>query len=805
MSLVIAIEAQDPIAAELRALLGEHVQCVSLDAPKLDCRLLVHAPPAHDSLKILAASCATRGIPEQPVVVVTRDEGRHFRLAALAAGAMECVAFANLSCQCLLGAIEDAIERFALFRRSAAFRATFENAAIGLAHVALDGRFLAANGALCKLTGYTLEELRSKTFSDITHPEDLKSDWDQAHRLLSGDISSYSMEKRYLRKGGSEVWIRLNGALARDEHGLPFFIAVIEDIDARKATEREHRKLLELAEHSCDFISTADLDGHLTYLNPGGREMIGLPAETDIRRVHLTDYVAAPWRAFCENTLLPTVRKQGMWSGEMQFVNLRGEQVDVSRLSFLLRDPDTGKPWCIATVARDIGDRKRAERALAEADERLRAQLSASDVGLWNWDARQNRVNVDPNLIRLFGLSADDDPADLNVYLARIHPEDRERVGTNILNSVQSGASYDQVYRVLRPEGGVRWIHARGLIERDPSGRPLSFPGIALDVSERYETEARLRESESILRSLYESSVFMMGVVEIPDDDSDILHIYDSPATYRFFGVAPGSMDRKWSSEIGVPSAVSARWIATYRESEREKRAVRFEYEHPGPSGPSSLVSVVTCIGRAPHGGTRFSYVTEDVTERKRSEQRLRDRDIHLGLAMAASLTIAFDWDIRSNRVWRPRSVEQALPETGEDWDTFEGVASVVHPDDRELFHANIREALRSSSGKYRSEHRIVRQDGEIRWLFETGTVEFDADRNPVRLLGVSQDVSDRRQEQETLQRQAQLIDISYEPIMLWTRDRGILEWNWGAERLYGFTKAEALGESVHELLQTRS
>ncbi|MBX6313363.1 MAG: PAS domain-containing sensor histidine kinase [Isosphaeraceae bacterium] len=115
------------------------------------------------------------------------------------------------------------------------FRATFEQAAVGMAHIGLDGRWLLVNQTLCDLVGYTHEELRERTFQDITHPDDLEADLTNLHRLLDGAIGTYTMEKRYLRKDGAPLWIGLTVSLVRDNAGKPLYlIAVIQDIAERK-------------------------------------------------------------------------------------------------------------------------------------------------------------------------------------------------------------------------------------------------------------------------------------------------------------------------------------------------------------------------------------------------------------------------------------------------------------------------------------------------------------------------------------------------------------------------------------------
>ncbi|WP_162631835.1 PAS domain-containing sensor histidine kinase [Burkholderia sp. JP2-270] len=144
------------------------------------------------------------------------------------------------------------------------FRATFQQAAVGIAHVGPDGRWLRVNEKLCDIVGYTREELLSLTFQDITHPDDLGADLAQVHQVLDGQVDTYTMEKRYLRRNGSEVWIALTVSLVRDDAGTPdYFISVVEDIQRRKVAEEELRQRTEeLARSNQDLEYFAYVASH---------------------------------------------------------------------------------------------------------------------------------------------------------------------------------------------------------------------------------------------------------------------------------------------------------------------------------------------------------------------------------------------------------------------------------------------------------------------------------------------------------------------------------------------------------------
>jgi PAS domain S-box-containing protein len=130
--------------------------------------------------------------------------------------------------------------RRALTYSEGRFRATFENAAVGIAHLAPDGRWLRVNEALSRIVGYPADELITMSFQDITHPDDLAADLAEVKNMLDGKIDSYGRDKRYLRKDGSIVWGRLTvGGVRKSDGSIDYFVSVVEDISARKQAEQE--------------------------------------------------------------------------------------------------------------------------------------------------------------------------------------------------------------------------------------------------------------------------------------------------------------------------------------------------------------------------------------------------------------------------------------------------------------------------------------------------------------------------------------------------------------------------------------
>jgi two-component system cell cycle sensor histidine kinase/response regulator CckA len=142
------------------------------------------------------------------------------------------------------------------------FRGAFDSAAIGMALVAPDGRFLQVNPALCELVGYSEEELLGGTFQGITHPEDLDADLEFVRQMLVGEIQTYQMDKRYFHKLGHVIWIRLSVSIVRDSAGTPaYFVSQIQDITEQRRAE----ELAEQLRHSQKLDALGRLAGGVAH------------------------------------------------------------------------------------------------------------------------------------------------------------------------------------------------------------------------------------------------------------------------------------------------------------------------------------------------------------------------------------------------------------------------------------------------------------------------------------------------------------------------------------------------------------
>jgi two-component system cell cycle sensor histidine kinase/response regulator CckA len=281
-----------------------------------------------------------------------------------------------------LGIVSDISERNrtsdALFESEGRFRGSFESASIGMALVALDGRFLEINRAFCELLGYAADEMTSQSFQHITHPDDLERDLENVQRTLDGDVDSYQMEKRYIRSDGTAVWVMLSVTLVRGADGTPLhFVAHAQDIDARKraderfaAAERRYRTLVEQLP-LCMYIRSLDMTASNIYVSPQVEAILGYPVSDWLNDPNLVERIMHPddrERVFGEAARVR--RAGGSFAEEYRYLKPDGTVVWVQDEMHLVRD-DLGEPLYVQGFVQDITERKLTE---AERD-RLRDEL----------------------------------------------------------------------------------------------------------------------------------------------------------------------------------------------------------------------------------------------------------------------------------------------------------------------------------------------------------------------------------------------------------------------------------------------
>ncbi|MBD9414151.1 EAL domain-containing protein [Pseudomonas sp. PDM16] len=244
------------------------------------------------------------------------------------------------------------------------FRATFEQAAVGIAHLAPDGRWLRVNQRLCQMLDYDREQLLELTFQDITHPDDLQEDLEQTRRLLDGELSRLTLEKRYLRRDGGVLWANLSATLVRHTNGEPhYFISVVEDIGLRKQQERALHQAATVFESTQEAVVIVDARRRILTSNPAFSHITGLSQQQALgRRLPLLPG-NSPERARYR-TLWRKVQDSGHWQGEMNSRRQDGSHFPFWLTVSRVRDCDPQQPQYVLTFT-DLSQYRDSQERLA--------------------------------------------------------------------------------------------------------------------------------------------------------------------------------------------------------------------------------------------------------------------------------------------------------------------------------------------------------------------------------------------------------------------------------------------------------
>lgn len=243
------------------------------------------------------------------------------------------------------------------------FRATFEQAAVGLALVAPDGQWLRVNSKLCEIVGYSKDELLASSFQNITFIDDLHADMVYVQQMLAGEIQTYSLEKRYIRKGGDLIWINLTVALVRKTDGAPdYFISVVENVQARKLAKLDLDRYKAIIEFSDDAIISKTLAGIITSWNKGAEKIFGYSAEEAIGQSMLM--LIPDDRLDEEARILESIaQSKTIEHFDTKRIRKNGQLFHASIAISPILDI-TGKPIGASKIARDITRNKRAEEEI---------------------------------------------------------------------------------------------------------------------------------------------------------------------------------------------------------------------------------------------------------------------------------------------------------------------------------------------------------------------------------------------------------------------------------------------------------
>jgi PAS domain S-box-containing protein len=641
----------------------------------------------------------------------------------------------------------------ALRESEARFRAIFEGARIATALVDDRGAMILVNPALGALLGYAPEELVGMTVQEITHPEDDPLQRELRRRMWAGEIGSYELEKRYLRRDGSVVWGLLNTVAIRTADGTTIgALGQIQDITGRKDAEAALReseaRLQALVQHVPvalyreERAEDGDEGWVTTYVSAQLATLLGLRAdEIPLGRHQYLERMHPEDRPAAERAAEAAERDGSTFDVEYRLRHDGGHWVWIRDHSHVERD-EQGRPMAWTGVLVDVTERKRLTASLRESQERFRRAFEDAPIGISIGDANGICLDANTAYCRILGRTCEEVVG--HPFAEFAHPDDAEVYDRHHARlSLGEIPAYQIEKRYLRPDGAVVTGLLTCSLVRDEMGNTLYDIGQLQDITERKELEAALRERETQLGSI---------VAQLP------------AAIYRFAAVPDSRYtfaSAHFEEMVGLPIGPEGVTLEDYfarvhpddvaavraADAASEATGAPFDVQYRLRSRDDTWVWVHdrSTPERDDRGAIVAWYgVLLDISDEKRLEVLARETE--------ARFRAAFDHAPIGLALITPdgwmREVNFALGDLlgyGEGELLTMTFDALVHPDDLPDLLEQVAHMWENGSGTYRFDARCLHKEGHVVWTRSTVSVVRDEDGTTYAIAQV-QDTTDQRQ-----------------------------------------------------------
>lgn len=556
------------------------------------------------------------------------------------------------------------------------------------------------------------------------------------------------------------------------------------------------RLMLEsIIESAMDAILTLDEEQRIVLFNRAAEQMFGCSAPRAIGQP-LDRFLPARFRdahrrhihTFGQSGV--TSRKMGLL-GTVMGLRSNGEEFPIeAAISHIAVD---GKKY-YTVILRDITERKRAEAALEEGEARLQGILDSMEEVVWSSSLDlSHMLYVSPAIQKIYGLAPTDFMTRPSLRLEMIHSDDRplaEAAG----QLLRQGRPFDVEYRIIRPDGQIRWIRDRGRIIRNDQDEPLRIDGLAADITEKRAAEQALKEAQERFEDIFDSSKDAIGYVSL-----DGTFVLANEAFSKLTGYSKQELLTKSYRDLTPPehrelqAAMNADVLKTGVPKEYEKEYVRKD----GSRVPISLtVFAVRGDNGKPAG---LAAIVKDVTERKQAEQALYESQRQLATLIGNLPGYVYRCQNDHDRTLQYIS-EGVFDLTGYTVDEYVAqrfftYGEKTHPGDNERVRYEVQAALEEHR-PFELTYRILTKSGEVKWVWERGEGIYAQDGSLSYLEGFVTDVTERKRAEHLLrqseERYRRLIAVSPYAILVNRGDRIIFANN-QAIKLFGAVKAEEI------------
>jgi PAS domain S-box-containing protein len=539
----------------------------------------------------------------------------------------------------------------------------------------------------------------------------------------------------------------------------------VEHLPAQPASPAGQADFLSLAESLSSLIALIR-DGNLVYVNPAGCAILGRPREFLLGRrfcefVHPEERGAAIARAQARadgpeppgRVVERLVREDGtvVWM-ECSLDQIRFE----------------GRPATLVT-GHDVTERVRAEEQLRKSEANLAESQRIAQVGGWEWDMTTDRVTWSDELFRMYGLDPAKVEASYELFVARLHPEDRDKLVATGEKSCGDGTPFECELRLIRTDGEVRTVWTSGRVDVDEQGKPLRIYGAVQDITDRRRAQEALARSEARL-----AEAQRIGHIGSWEWDIPANRVCWSDELCRLFGIDPrafggtleGYLEMVHPDDRDMTEAAVERALRRGGPFAFEHRVVRWGDDVRIIFGRGEVF--VDAAGKP----VRVAGTAQDITEQRRMEEELgksqeRFHSAFMGAAIGKAI-VSLDRKILQINPAACATLGYTVAEL-----VGRSIEDITHPEDREKTRQFVSQLVSGGDPSGTYETRFQHRDGHVVWSLVTSTVVRDAAGKPLYLIAEAQDITDRRRaEAELRQSEERFRNLCTQaPVMLMSFD----------------------------------
>jgi PAS domain S-box-containing protein len=516
-----------------------------------------------------------------------------------------------------------------LIKSESKYRSLVETAGAGVVSGDLQGNITFVNETFCQMLGYSLEEMVGKPFVDFVNPDDKAWVWDRFLLGLAHPELEHHVEFRVIHKKGHSLWLSSNPTPIFHKGELIGGNAIIHDITSRKQSEEALKESEEkyrlLAENASDIIWTIDMNLRFTYMSPSIERIRGYTVEEvmdqSLEEVFTPSSVETVVKAFTEELAIESLETKDLSRArtlELELTCKDSSTVWCEVKASFIRDAD-GQPVGIIGVAREITERREAEEALRQSEERYRTILDDMEESYYETDLTGNFTIVNDALCRHLGYSREE-MMGMN-YLAYTPPEDVKRVSQSSNQVYRTGKPVKFFPReMIRKDGSRTFTESSIFPLRNESGKIIGWRGVGRDVTERKKAEEILRESEDRYRDLVDHS---NDLICTHDLDGRILSA--NPLASRVLGYSLDSILQKNVRDFLLPEF--RKGFDAYLAEIQKQGAVEGLLTVQTATGERRIWEFNNTLRIEGVAAPVVRGMARDITERKLAEQALRESE----------------------------------------------------------------------------------------------------------------------------------------------------------------------------------